>query len=524
MKWFTKEFVDSAQNSRLAKFIPSEKIPAMLELLDHRDAVLELHDVRKFDLDIYFQAAVAYRDRSAEDRQSIATVSSIRSFRDSGIFSAPPESRNSLASDITTFSNTSASSPHPSYASDRGHGVHSNALTTLAQASSTCRGSSVHPRPRNLLSKEKKYFCPKCPGVGTVRSADFRKHLKNHCEAPQKRFKCLRCDVVEKEEAAIQEHGRMHDHTYSSEFELPPKKAFGCPFCGSYQQSLEAYARCMCKDQEEDPTRRPRPSLRVRALLQQHDIKPTLVLQCRRRGLDPNAWTSMVWDDANSAWFAERLEYGCNGRDDAYRLGVDDVERFVDALLNFAKLEHTETPVPPVKDFSHSEPQAISQDNVNQSNSFQSDGGSTQSFQPLWSDQFDFRPSESSSEARDEIRKGTATAIQNTQNEYPRSFSPLPIRQPKRPPSTNSSSLEAARSRSRQPPISRKLTQWIAGEEDVLPQFLDPALLVLGEAFYERGHVAQPTSSHISSESQALSAPSFIFPGQNTAPQNLFQP
>ena len=519
MNWLTKAFADSARNSWLAKYVPSEKIPSVLHLLDQKEAVLELHDIEQSELETYFQAALAYRNNSTEYRQSIATLSSRQSSARSSTFSALPESqRDSLASDITTFSNASARSPRIAYDASIGQDGLRNSLPIHVNGSSGSRVSPFQPRGRSLLSREKKFWCPNCPGKGANRPADLLKHLKNFCEKPQKGFKCRDCNVVEKEEGDIQEHGRVNDHGYTSDFDLPAKKAFGCPFCGSYQQSLETYARCLCKDQEENSSMQARPSLRVRGLLHQDAIKQALVLQCQRRGLDPDAWTSLVWDDVSSARFADRLEYGCNADDASCGPGVGNVEQFVETMLISAKFEVTKKPVPPVNVLIEAEPPAMESYSAVALNSFQSTVEPTQNFQLPWSDCLDFSLSEFPPATQGDIQRRTAMALQSTQPEYP----PWTTLQNKRPPSTHSSSLEDARSRSRRPPTSHKLTPSTAEEYIFPPQLMDPALSSFREALQERGYVAQPTSSYTPSAPQALLMPPSLCTAQNTQFQNIF--
>lgn len=495
----------------LTKHIPSAKIPAILRLLDHRSDVLELCNVDQCDLEVYFQVALIHRKNAVGNRQSTETAATFRSSGVSSIVSTQPDSRASLASDITDFSTASSSCARAIHGTSQQGDLRSS-LPFHINGSPSASNLTTQIRPRNLLSKEKKYKCPSCAGRGANRRSDFLKHLRGYCARPEKRFKCLQCDVIEKEEADIQSHGLIHQHEYQSGFELPPKVAFGCPFCGSLQLSLEAYSQCVCKDQELNPLLQARPILRLRGLLQQECIKEMLALECRRRGLDPDAWTSMTWDDARITEFAERLEYGCDGNVVHRALGVRDVESFVYEMLEPARLEHSDKPVPPVKDYVEAQTRAILREDLNDvaEGIEQANKVPAQDFEPQMSDYVRLRSSDpSSSQTRNDIQKLTATALQGSRSVGPDLYPPWKQLQNKRPPSTSSSSLADSRSRSKRPAASQTETEHVptaTGSNNFPSEFMDSALYSFHQALAERRPVTPLSHEHTPLASDQLSA------------------
>jgi hypothetical protein len=107
----------------------------------------------------------------------------------------------------------------------------------------------------------------------------------------------------------------------------------------------------MQDDQKKYPTLLPVPTKRLRALLRQSEVTVFAIQQaCIARQLHPNVWQHFVWDDDICDEYSRRLEYGCNGKHDIHRPGVDNLDQLIEALLAKARFESTDYPVPPRSD------------------------------------------------------------------------------------------------------------------------------------------------------------------------------
>jgi len=126
-------------------------------------------------------------------------------------------------------------------------------------------------------------------------------------------------------------HGRGY-----GPFELPEKKAYGCPHCGKFTTTdFGALHKHICHHfNKGSAANTGQQSLRVRSLLHGDEVSKMMASECRRQDMPPDAWKSFAWDNADAEQFSGRLQYGWMNEDDPYRdLGYTDLETFIKTLV-----------------------------------------------------------------------------------------------------------------------------------------------------------------------------------------------
>jgi hypothetical protein len=166
-------------------------------------------------------------------------------------------------------------------------------------------------------TKDGQYLCA-C-GTTCGRRSDFKRHVENHCERGESFNSCSQCYFGATNSELMRLHQTFANHSGVAPCEPIEKRAYGCPFCGGYCPSRDAYARCMIEHQRPPEARelkssvKPEPSKALIGLLKQSPRVERAVTQaCTNAGYDANAWQAFTWSYENYLRLSRLLEYGCS--------------------------------------------------------------------------------------------------------------------------------------------------------------------------------------------------------------------